>query len=657
MNSEPVETNSAGRSQAPANALPIGSLIQEYRVTAVVGAGEFGIVYKAENVYLDEVVAIKEFLPEELAYRRKDMRVVPVSPSAAELYEWALRKFVDEARLLWDLARPQPHPNIVRVTRFHEANGTAYMVMDLEEGKPLSELLQEQGTFGEAEIEAIMLPLLDGLAKVHDKHICHRDIKPANILIRSDGSPVLIDFGAARWKSANSEKSIISLYTPAYAAPEQSATGEDTGTDVGPHTDVYSLGATIYRAITGSPPTPATRRLLGVEYVPVAEAVTQGQYDESLLTSIDAALAIAPDDRLPDTKIWAAKLGAIRTGARRGQELADEDDDRTRIMTIGDEGERETPDPARKPLARTATAWALTAALVGGGGYYAMQHWRAPIQVHLKDESARSAPGATVRTDNTDSAALPRNPVDGATEATGTDRVSMDASSKSTDGSSEDSNPIAQLQGTTVRSGCTHIKVVATAPALSLAGFTADRAALQSVLRAMTGASDIEVPLNMSNVDLVPSVYCRPLALLSESFNLLGERGGGIELNHPNGQYVEEDAFELAVTAPRGGYLYVDYIDPQGLVNHLRPQPSQAPRWVGANTITMVGREERLIIAPPHGENLVVAFVSPTPLFPRGRSASEPIEDYVRALEREAPAHAGDSEAWSSYRFVETKPR
>ncbi len=113
-----------------ANALPAGTMIQEYRILDVLGAGSFGIVYKAENVYLDEVVAIKEFLPSDLACRTEGTRVVPLSSTTEEPYLWALRQFLKEAQILWDLARPSRHPNIVRVSRFHEDNGTAYMVMD-----------------------------------------------------------------------------------------------------------------------------------------------------------------------------------------------------------------------------------------------------------------------------------------------------------------------------------------------------------------------------------------------------------------------------------------------------------------------------------------------------------------------------------------------
>jgi len=282
-----------------ANALPIGTMIQEYRIVAVLGAGSFGIVYKGENVYLDEVVAIKEFLPSDLACRTEGTRVVPLSSATEEPYGWALRQFLKEAQILWDLARPARHPNIIRVSRFHEDNGTAYMVMDFEEGLSLAQILEERGTLPEAELRAILDPLLDGLERVHAASVWHRDIKPGNILIRSDGSPVLIDFGAARQDRGDRARSVMAMFSPAYAAPEQvMSMGEQ-----GPWTDIYSLAATLYRAVTGRTPTGVAERALGVSHVPAIEAAS-GNYSASLLLAIDQALALQPGERPQSVAAW-----------------------------------------------------------------------------------------------------------------------------------------------------------------------------------------------------------------------------------------------------------------------------------------------------------------------------------------------------------------
>ncbi len=301
------------------NALPSGSMVQEYRILQVLGAGSFGIVYKAENIYLDEVVAIKEFLPTDLAFRSEGTRVTPLSSDTEEPYAWALKQFLKEAQILWNLARPERHPNIVRVSRFHEDNGTAYMVMDFEGGRSLSSLLGERDSRGEAELRgraltdqelrertlpepelrALLDPLLDGLERVHQASVWHRDIKPGNILVRPDGSPVLIDFGAARQERADRARSVMAMFSPAYAAPEQvMAMGEQ-----GPWTDIYSLGATLYRAIAGKPPTGVSERALGAPHVPAVQAGA-GRYDRAFLAAIDAALALQPRDRPQSIAEW-----------------------------------------------------------------------------------------------------------------------------------------------------------------------------------------------------------------------------------------------------------------------------------------------------------------------------------------------------------------
>lgn len=280
-------------------ALPFGSMIQEYRIKGVLGAGGFGIVYVAENTYLPEIVAIKEFLPNKLAQRIEGLTVSPASSDAKEVYKWGLSKFLNEARILWELGRPNPHPNIVRVSRFHEANGTAYMIMDFEKGEPLASILERERTLPEARLGAILYPLMDGLDKVHAKSVWHRDIKPANIIIRPDGSPVLIDFGAARWEVDGQAQSIMNAFTPDYAAPEQVYFKGQ----VGPWTDIYALGATLYRAVVGNAPPKPSQTSLGVDDEFASRARAQG-YSQSLLLGIDAALEPNPDARPQDIAQW-----------------------------------------------------------------------------------------------------------------------------------------------------------------------------------------------------------------------------------------------------------------------------------------------------------------------------------------------------------------
>jgi formylglycine-generating enzyme required for sulfatase activity len=294
------------------HALPVGDMIEEFRIVRILGAGSFGIVYECQNTYLPETAAIKEFLPPDLAYRGADRRVLPLSAQTEETFRWARERFLQEAKTLWELAQPERHPNIVRVTRYCEANGTAYMFMELEQGRPLSDILDAQDRLSAQELDALFYPLLGGLERVHAASVLHRDIKPANILIRADGSPVLIDFGAARRVVAGGERSILSAYTPVYAALEQY---HEVG-DQGPWTDIYSLGATLYQAVTGRKPLSAAKRLWGETQAPVAEECA-GRYPPPILAALDKALEVNPEDRPQSVTEWRRCLVAkpLESGA------------------------------------------------------------------------------------------------------------------------------------------------------------------------------------------------------------------------------------------------------------------------------------------------------------------------------------------------------
>jgi formylglycine-generating enzyme required for sulfatase activity/serine/threonine protein kinase len=283
--------------------IPVGDLIEEFRVVRILGAGNFGIVYEAENIHLDETVAIKEFLPTELARRDPDGQIRPLSPATTEAFEWARSRFLQEARTLWGLGHPIPHRSIVRVTRYREANGSAYMFMEFEHGQALSDLLEQRGTLPYEELEPIILSLLEGLERVHLANILHRDIKPANILIRPDGSPVFIDFGAARNVAVSGETSVFTTYTPRYAAIEQ----HDSSGKQGPWTDIYALGATLYRAVTGVTPRSAAEQLLGQPQEPASE-LARGRYPDAFLRAIDAACALKPEDRPQSVEAWRTRL-------------------------------------------------------------------------------------------------------------------------------------------------------------------------------------------------------------------------------------------------------------------------------------------------------------------------------------------------------------
>ena len=247
-------------------------------------------------------MAIKEYLPADLATRESDQCVVPQSTQATADFQWGLERFIDEARIL---ARFQ-HPNIVRVHHFFEANSTAYIVMEYAEGETLSDFLNRKGVLTEAELKAILHPLLDGLEVVHRADFLHRDIKPANIIIRAeDDSPVLLDFGAARMAIGAKSRSITSVVTPGYAPREQYSSRGNQG----PWTDIYALGGVCYRALTAEVPTDAVDRMIDDPLIPVSERC-KGSHQ--FLAAIDHALQVDESDRPQSASEWRAELGTAQ---------------------------------------------------------------------------------------------------------------------------------------------------------------------------------------------------------------------------------------------------------------------------------------------------------------------------------------------------------
>jgi TonB family protein len=278
-----------------ASALAIGHRLQEYIIGRLLGHGGFGLTYLAQDTNLNSLVAIKEFLPQEFAVRNPDSSVVPKSEFDADSYSWGLERFKEEARAL---ARFK-HPNIVRVSRLLEANGTAYMVMDFEPGLTLSQYLKRNGpTLEEGKLLGLFLPVLDGLEALHRLQLVHRDIKPSNIYVRAYGGPMLIDFGAVRQAIGAQSRSLTSLVTPGYAPIEQySSDGRQ-----GAWSDLYAVGATLYYCMFGHAPADAARRSAAISdgsEDPYAAAAQRGaeQYSRQLLECVDWALQFRVRDR------------------------------------------------------------------------------------------------------------------------------------------------------------------------------------------------------------------------------------------------------------------------------------------------------------------------------------------------------------------------
>ena len=237
-------------------ALPDGLDIGGYRIVKKIAAGGFSIVYLAEDAQ-GHRVAIKEYLPATLASRKFGQLQPAVTNEHLELYRVGLKYFLDEGRALASIS----HPNIVRVLNFFRANDTVYMVMGYEQGRSLQDHITRRKKAGdkplvsEQAIRWMFAQVMDALREVHTHKLLHLDLKPANIYLRDDGTPILLDFGAARQTLHADLSTLHPMYTPGFAAPELSIKKE-----LGPWTDIYSIGATIFNCMVGVPPQSAHER-------------------------------------------------------------------------------------------------------------------------------------------------------------------------------------------------------------------------------------------------------------------------------------------------------------------------------------------------------------------------------------------------------------
>ena len=291
-------------------ALPPGFRLGAYRVARVLGVGGFGVTYLCEHAGLGVQVAVKEYLPNEMAVR-DGTEVHPKSAGDREGFEWGLSRSLDEARTL---ARFE-HPNVVRVRDYLEANNTAYIVMDYEEGEPLDALLRRHGTLTEAQLKRVVLPVVDGLRQVHAAGFLHRDIKPSNIYVRrSDESPVLLDFGSARQALGHKSRSLTAIASPGYSPPEQ----YEGAAPQGAWTDIYALSALCYRAITGNTPMGAPWRqseLLRTQTDPLPRLAERwaASYSPAFLEAVDWGLRLIETERPQSFDEWLSRLKGTTT--------------------------------------------------------------------------------------------------------------------------------------------------------------------------------------------------------------------------------------------------------------------------------------------------------------------------------------------------------
>jgi hypothetical protein len=268
----------------------------------VLAAGGFGVVYRAQDHSLDRRVAIKEYMPATLAMRTQGVTVSPVAGDQSETFQAGLQSFVNEARLLAHF----DHPALIKVYRFWEANGTAYMAMPLLAGKTLQATLAEMGKLpGEAWLTTLLMQLLDGLEVLHKAQCLHRDIAPDNILILPDGKPLLLDFGAARRVIGDRTQALTVILKPGYAPPEQYVQTEDARQ--GAWTDIYAMAGVLYFAMTGKAPIASVARMMGDQQVKLVLQKPPG-FSLGLLSAVDQALLLDPHGRPQSIAEWRRLL-------------------------------------------------------------------------------------------------------------------------------------------------------------------------------------------------------------------------------------------------------------------------------------------------------------------------------------------------------------
>lgn len=275
----------AAQNNAP---LPDGLEIAGYRIVKKIASGGFSIVYLAYDGE-GNAVAIKEYLPSALALRQPGELVPTIDKPNLPIFRIGLKCFFEEGRALARIV----HPNVVRVVNFFKAHDTVYMVMAYESGHTLQERIARVASKGsrlsEAAICQLFIGVCSGLREVHANKLLHLDIKPANIYLRTDGTPLLLDFGAARQTIETDSPLLRPMYTPGFAPPELYT----KGTPLGPWSDIYSIGASMFACMNGAPPQPANQRK-NEDTMEAQFAALAGTYSDELVTMVRACLALDP---------------------------------------------------------------------------------------------------------------------------------------------------------------------------------------------------------------------------------------------------------------------------------------------------------------------------------------------------------------------------
>ena len=276
-----------------AMSLPVGTRLSEFELLSVIGEGGFSIVYLAYDHSLQRTVAIKEYLPGAIAFRDSEGLVRPRFEKYEGTFKTGLQSFLNEARILAQFE----HPALIRIHRFWEQNGTAYMVMQYCKGRTLRKVLQDEPERRSQEQwikEQVIAPVLDALRLLHAKNYYHRDLSPDNIMVLDTGAPMLLDFGAARQVIGDMTQALTVILKPGFAPIEQYA--DDESMRQGPWTDIYGVGAVLYFVVAGKAPVASVARLVKDPLKKLQQS-TEYPISPSFALAIDHSLAVFPNDR------------------------------------------------------------------------------------------------------------------------------------------------------------------------------------------------------------------------------------------------------------------------------------------------------------------------------------------------------------------------
>lgn len=621
------------------NALPDGYKLHWYEIHAILGRGGFGITYLALDTNLNHEVAIKEFLPTELAMRASDSSIHPISDDHTDTFGWGLNRFITEAQTLAQFR----HPNIVLVHSVFEANGTAYMVMEYEKGKSLDEAYKQNLLTTEEDLLTILFPLMNGLQRIHESGFVHRDIKPKNIYLRDDGRPVLLDFGSARQALGVETRTLTTLVSPGYAPFEQYNATRDSDKQ-GPWTDIYALGATIYRGVSGKSPVDALARanskLEGTKDIlePAVE-LGQGKFSHKFLAAIDKALGFAPEDRPQSIAEWrellpewddsatAAVPGGNIVRGSRPQRL--DRDAPTEISPdtapnnhFTNEGTlivgKPAPQSGKAKSAAKSPVVILVAviALIGIGiGVWRMQSARITV------------PDAGSKADVTTQVPKTSEPP---AAAAGTTQPTARAKSS-----------LSEITALLANVPCAVLQVSINDRTVLVRGFAASPKVTERIdgLATVAGIARVQ-----NEVENLPSVYCQTLELYAPYWRANRDSGFGTAIGTPKAGnvFVEGERLVLDISTPTyKSSLYVDYFDHEGKVVHMMPSPGEEFNLAEPRESFQLGEAGDIgfwEVAPPFGTDLIVALAASASLFEGARGQLEESNDYRAALRKRLKA-------------------